>query len=166
MTVMEGDSIVGHSITVWTIIVSCCASFVNEYFPQIRAAARDFFASFYRIHKTACSKLERAVRFLCYFHTDIQLKTFIHGMEVFKAAPHNSARDSSERFCSKIKFGKRRNTGCLSSFSNCNIGTKDPLMSADAIVRCCLNMKIIMRRDSVILSKSRNRFRQRRNLSD
>lgn len=44
-------------------------------------------------------------------YTDIQLKTFIHGMEVF-------------------------------------------------------NMKIIMRRDSVILSKSRNRFRQRRNLSD
>ena len=45
------------------------------------------------------------------YNTDIQLKTFIHGMEVF-------------------------------------------------------NMKIIMRRDSVILSKSRNRFRQRRNLSD
>ena len=44
-------------------------------------------------------------------YTDIQLKTFIHGMEVF-------------------------------------------------------NMKIIMRRDSVILSKSRNRLRQRRNLSD
>ena len=44
-------------------------------------------------------------------YTDIQLKTFIHGMEV-------------------------------------------------------LNMKIIMRRDSVILSKSRNRLRQRRNLSD
>lgn len=44
-------------------------------------------------------------------NTDIQLKTFIHGMGVFK-------------------------------------------------------MKIIMRRDSVILSKSRNRLRQRRNLSD
>ena len=46
---------------------------------------------------------------MCY--TDIQLKTFIHGMEV-------------------------------------------------------LHRKIIMRRDSVILSKSRNRLRQRRNLSD
>ena len=57
-----------------------------------------------------------------------------------RAAPHNSARDSSERFCSKIKFGKRRNTVCLSSFSNCNIGAKDPLMSADAIVRCCLRV--------------------------
>ena len=28
------------------------------------------------------------------------------------AAPHNSARGSSERFCPKIKFGKRRNTLC------------------------------------------------------
>ena len=57
-----------------------------------------------------------------------------------KAAPHNSARDISERFCPKIKFEKRRNTLCISSFSNCNIGTKDPLMSADAIVRCCLDI--------------------------
>ena len=56
---------------------------------------------------------------------------------VFRAAPHNSARDSSERFCPKIKFGKRRNTLCISSFSNCNIGAKDPLLSADAIMRCC-----------------------------
>ena len=30
----------------------------------------------------------------------------------FMAAPHNSARDSSERFCSKIKFENRRNTLC------------------------------------------------------
>ena len=29
-----------------------------------------------------------------------------------KAALHNSARDSSEKFCPKIKFGKRRNTLC------------------------------------------------------
>ena len=55
-----------------------------------------------------------------------------------RAAPHNSARDSSERFCPKIKFGKRRNTLCISSFSNCKIGAKDPLLSADAIMRCCL----------------------------
>ena len=58
--------------------------------------------------------------------------------KIFRAAPHNSARDSSERFCPKIKLGKRRNTGCISSFSNCKIGVKDPLLSADAIVRCCL----------------------------
>ena len=58
--------------------------------------------------------------------------------KIFRAAPHNSARDSSERFCPKIKFGKSRNTVCISDFSNCKIGAKDPLLSADAIVRCCL----------------------------
>ena len=58
--------------------------------------------------------------------------------KIFRAAPHNSARDSSERFCPKIKFGERRNALCLSSSSNCKIGAKDPLLSADAIVRCCL----------------------------
>ena len=57
--------------------------------------------------------------------------------KIFRAAPHNSARDSSERFCPKIKFGKRRHTLCISSFTNCNIGAKNPLMSADAIMRCC-----------------------------
>ena len=34
------------------------------------------------------------------------------GGSSFKAAPHNSARDISERFCLKIKFGKHRNTLC------------------------------------------------------
>ena len=62
---------------------------------------------------------------------------------MLKAAPHNSARDSRERFCPKIKFGKRRNTLCISSFSNCKIGAKDPLLSADAIVQCCLNPVIV-----------------------
>ena len=33
-------------------------------------------------------------------------------IHLLMVAPHNSARDSSERFCSKIKFGKRRNTVC------------------------------------------------------
>ena len=50
-------------------------------------------------------------------------RAFLHAS--FKAAPHNSARDSSERFCSKIKFFKLQ------------YWDKDPLMSADAIVRCC-----------------------------
>ena len=53
------------------------------------------------------------------------------------ATPHNSARGFDERFCSKIKFGKRRNTVCISSFSNCKIGAKDLAKTADAIVRCC-----------------------------
>ena len=56
----------------------------------------------------------------------------------FRAALHSLARDFGERFCSKIKFGKRRNTLCISSFSNCNIGAKDPPKAEDIIVRCCL----------------------------
>ncbi len=61
---------------------------------------------------------------------------------MIRAAQHNSARGSSERFCPKIKFGKRRNTLCISSFSNCKIGAKDPPLSADAIMRCCLKKKL------------------------
>ena len=95
---------------------------------------------------------------------------------ISRAAPDNLSRGSSERFCSKIRFGERRNTLCtrkgyaasvsqlrwqrlrytrrgyaasvsqlrwqrlryISSFTNCKIGAKDPLVSADAIVRCCL----------------------------
>ena len=58
-----------------------------------------------------------------------------------KATPHNSARGFDKRFCSKIKFGKHRNTVCISSFSNCKIGAKDPAKAADAIVRCCLKSR-------------------------
>ena len=41
-----------------------------------------------------------------------------------------SARADGERFCSKLKFGKRRNTGCISSFTNCKVGAKDPSAAA------------------------------------
>ena len=58
---------------------------------------------------------------------------------VVPAAPHNLARDFGERFYSKIKVGKRRNTLCISSFSNCNIGAKDSPKAEDVIVRCCPN---------------------------
>ena len=54
-----------------------------------------------------------------------------------KATPHNSARKLSERFCAISKFQKRENTVCISRFWNCRNGAKDPLRSADAIVRCC-----------------------------
>ena len=36
----------------------------------------------------------------------------------FKAAPHNSARSLRQDFCPNSKFGKRRNTVCISRFSN------------------------------------------------
>ena len=55
-----------------------------------------------------------------------------------KATPHNSARKLNERFCASSKFQKRGNTVCISRFWNCRNGAKDPLRSADAIVRCCL----------------------------
>ena len=40
-----------------------------------------------------------------------------------------SARAGSERFCSQARFEKRRNTVCISRFSNRRLGAKDPLSS-------------------------------------
>ena len=45
-----------------------------------------------------------------------------------------SARVISERFCREWRFEKRRNTVCLSSFSNCTVGAKDPLRTADDFI--------------------------------
>lgn len=73
-----------------------------------------------------------------------------------QAALENSSRDSSEIFCSKIRFAERRNTLCTrkgyaasviqlalarlrSNSANREIGAEDPPVSADAIVRCCLS---------------------------
>ena len=99
-------------------------------------------------HRTRCETPPLFIVFINKRQSFIEIKywSFVYRriiMDIasFRAAPHNSARDSSERFCPKIKFGKRRNTGCISSFSNCKIGAKDPLLSADAIVRCCLRGK-------------------------
>ena len=47
------------------------------------------------------------------------------------------ARAFAERFYSKSKFGKRRNTVCISSFTNCRIGGKDPAKAADTIMQDC-----------------------------
>ena len=59
--------------------------------------------------------------------------------EISEAAPHNSASRFGERFFAKARFEKRRNTVCISSFSNRRIGGKDPPKRADAIVQGCLN---------------------------
>ena len=40
----------------------------------------------------------------------------------------------SERFWHEWKFEKRRNTVCISSFSNCTVGAKDPLKTADDFI--------------------------------
>ena len=45
-----------------------------------------------------------------------------------------------ERFFVKARLEKRRNTVCISSFSNHRIGGKDPAKREDAIVRCCPKM--------------------------
>ena len=52
--------------------------------------------------------------------------------EIFliREALNKSARAVSERFCSKLRFENRRNTLCISRFSNRKVGTKDPLSAA------------------------------------
>jgi hypothetical protein len=40
------------------------------------------------------------------------------GRNKFRAAPHKEARAIDERFCFKLKFEERRDTGCISSSSN------------------------------------------------
>ena len=54
-----------------------------------------------------------------------------------KATPHNGARRFGERFCPKRKYGKCGNTRCISRFSYCTIGAKDPVKPAAPIARCC-----------------------------
>ena len=59
-------------------------------------------------------------------------------MPGFRATPHNLARRLSQDFCPNSKFGKRRNTVCISRFSNWRSGAKRRLRLAGTIVRCCL----------------------------
>ena len=62
--------------------------------------------------------------------------------------PLNSSVSAGQRVfspsCAAQKMGK------ISAFSYCTIGAKDPPKPAVLIVRCCLNMKIIKRRVSMI----------------
>ena len=48
---------------------------------------------------------------------------------IIREALIKSARAGSERFCSQARFGKWRNTLCISHFSNRRLGAKDPLPS-------------------------------------
>jgi len=41
-----------------------------------------------------------------------------------RATPHNLTRRLSQDFCPNSKFGKRRNTVCISRFSNWRSGAK------------------------------------------
>ena len=80
---------------------------------------------------------------------------------VFKAAPHNSARAFGERFFVGPRFEKRRNTLCISNFSNRWIGEKYPAKAEGAIMRCCLKRKPVQRDADChgLLRKPRNDMR-------
>ena len=70
--------------------------------------------------------------------SETQLLKFIEYNKI-RAAPRNSARSLRQDFCPNSKFGKRRNTVCISRFSNGRSGAKRRRKLADAIVRCCLS---------------------------
>ena len=53
----------------------------------------------------------------------------VPGWPESKEALIKSARADRERFCLLRKFGKSRNTVCISDFPNCTEGAKDPLLS-------------------------------------
>ena len=53
-----------------------------------------------------------------------------------------SARADSEGFCSQAKTGKRRNTACISRFSVCGMGAKDPLLSRRRLIQSFLILQI------------------------
>ena len=57
---------------------------------------------------------------------------------VFREALNKSARAVSEGFCSKLGLENRRNTLCISRFSNRKVGTKDPLSAAADLFRASL----------------------------
>ena len=73
----------------------------------------------------------------------------------FKAAPHNGARRFGKRFWHKRKYEKCGNTGCISHFSYCTIGAKDPPKPAVPTQRCCLNFKIAAKRHHILYLISR-----------
>ena len=68
-----------------------------------------FFSCFSEVFRFIITALRTAC---IYYHFRQNLSSFFSKKWSFMAAPHNSARGSSERFCPKIKFGKSRNTVC------------------------------------------------------
>ena len=64
--------------------------------------------------------------------------------EIFliREALNKSARAVSEGFCSKLRFENRRNTLCISRFSNRKVGTKDPLSAAADLFRASLDCHV------------------------
>ena len=61
---------------------------------------------------------------------------------IIREALNKSARAVSERFCSELRFENRRNTLCISRFSNRKVGTKDPLSAAADLFRASLDCHV------------------------
>ena len=59
-----------------------------------------------------------------------------------KEALMKSARADGERFWVRRRFEKRRNTLCISRFSNCTAGAKDPLIRRRQFIQSFLKEKI------------------------
>ena len=55
-----------------------------------------------------------------------------------------SARAGSERFCARQKNGKQRNTLCISCFSFCMDGEKDPLSSRKRFIQRFPSITILL----------------------
>ena len=73
-------------------------------------------------------------------------------MKNTKAAPHNSARAFGERFFVGPRFEKRRNTLCISNFSNRWIGEKYPAKAEGAIMRCCLILESVKKLEKLFIA--------------
>ncbi|MDD6643565.1 MAG: hypothetical protein PUF80_05005 [Firmicutes bacterium] len=59
----------------------------------------------------------------------------------FREALNKSARAVSERFCRKLRLENRRNTLCISRFSNRKVAARDPLGAAADLFRASLESK-------------------------
>ena len=64
--------------------------------------------------------------------------------EIFliREALNKSAKAVSERFCHELRFENRRNTLCISRFSNRQVAVKDPLSAAADLFRGSLDCHV------------------------
>ena len=82
-----------------------------------------------------CGVIHRAARYVC---ADYRRQTVQAHSVVPWEALNKSARAVGEGFCSKLRFENRRNTLCISRFSNRKVGTKDTLPAAADLFRASL----------------------------
>ncbi len=76
--------------------------------------------------------------------TDCHVAALLAMTKILKEALIKSARADSGRFCFRKKDGKSRNTVCISGFSACISGAKDPLLSRRRFIQSflkCIRME-------------------------